>query len=276
MTMATTSGKEFAFTDEDFHFLASLVAEKTGIVLAEHKKSMVYSRLARRLRALGLSQFSQYRALLSEDSGEMINFVNAVTTNVTHFFREGHHFEHLKNAVLSPMATKPGAKKFRLWSAGCSMGMEPYSIAMTMCESIPALEGWDARILATDIDTNVLETGTKGSYSAEVLEDIPEPYRRKYTFEEGGKVNMADRLKRLIAFKQLNLLDPWPMKGPFDVIFCRNVVIYFSKDLQRVIFDKYANMLKPGGWLYIGHSENLFNVCNRFESMGKTIYRKIR
>ncbi len=276
--MADVADREFSFTDDDFRYLADLVGEKTGIVIAEHKRSMVYSRVARRIRANDLKSFAQYRELLEkESSGEMMNFVNAVTTNVTHFFREGHHFEHLRDKVFEPMIKANASKRIRIWSAGCSMGMETYSIAMTLCESIPGVETWDAKILATDIDTNVLNTGRRGIYSKEVMEDIPSQYHRKYVLRADAEhVQMVDRLQRLISFKQLNLLDEWPMSGPFDVIFCRNVVIYFSKDLQRVIFDKYANLLKPNGWLYIGHSENLFNVSDRFESVGKTIYRKIK
>ena len=274
--MAEVAEREFVFTDDDFRYLAELVGKKTGIVIAEHKRSMVYSRLARRLRAHGMKTFTQYRGLLEDGgSGEIMNFVNAITTNVTHFFREGHHFEHLKNEVFPALAVS-GKKRLRIWSAGCSMGMEAYSIAMTLFESIPGVETWDAKILATDIDTNVLEIGTRGQYEKAILEDVSAAYHRKYLIRtDDSVVQVVDRLRKMVSFKHLNLLDDWPMQGPFDIIFCRNVVIYFNKDLQRVIFNKYADLLKPEGLLYIGHSENLFNVCDRFESLGRTIYRKI-
>ncbi len=275
--------REFVFKDSDFRFISRLVTEKTGIVIADHKKNMVYSRIARRLRALDLKTFKQYCEYVATPDGdkEMINFVNAITTNVTNFFRENHHFEHLREEVFQPMVAKPPpGKRLRVWSAGCSSGMETYSIAMTLCEAMSNIETWNAKILATDIDTNMLDKGRNGIYESKILDSIPKSLQKKYVVGSSKKgaetVSMADKLKKLIAFKQLNLLENWPLRGPFDVIFCRNVVIYFNKDTQRVIFDKYANLLKPGGWLYIGHSENLFNVCDRFESMGNTIYRKIK
>lgn len=266
--------REFAFGDDEFNFLAKLVNEHTGIVLAAHKRDMVYSRLARRLRALNLQSFAEYCELVQGPQGdaEMGNLVNAITTNLTSFFREGHHFDHLREQVLLPMA-KSGPQKLRIWSAACSSGMEPYSIAMTMRSAIPAIDKWDARILATDIDTNMLRTATAGEYNNSELQNIP-PHYRDQLQNNGSQISMPNNLKSLIAFKPLNLLQAWPMKGLFDVVFCRNVVIYFDKPTQKTLFNRISDTMQPGGWLYIGHSENLSNVCDRFTLTGRTIYRR--
>jgi len=270
--------REFSFSEQEFRTLAELANKRTGIVLAEHKKDMVYSRLVRRLRALKLSSFAQYCELVQGDGGqdEMGNLVNAITTNLTSFFREGHHFEHLRDHVLAPLAHGKD-KRLRIWSAGCSAGMEPYSIAMTVKYAFKNVKAWDARILATDIDTNMLRTGEGGQYASEQFENIPATYHSDVTqMIKEDRIRMSDDLKSLIAFKPLNLLEFWPMKGPFDAVFCRNVVIYFDKPTQAKLFNRIADLVKPDGWLYIGHSENLFNVCDRFELVGRTIYRKVR
>lgn len=248
-------------------------------MLPDAKQDMVYSRLARRLRALGLKSFAEYCELIQSDSGidEMGNLINAITTNLTSFFREGHHFEHLRDKVLLPLVTNQKSKRLRIWSSACSAGMEPYSIAMTVRSVIKNLAAWDARILATDIDTNMLEKGKAGEYNIDQLENIPPQYRHEITtIEKGERIRMADELKQLIAFKQLNLLERWPMSGLFDAVFCRNVVIYFDKNTQKTLFNRIADIMQPDGLLYIGHSENLHGVCDRFELIGRTIYRKIK
>lgn len=279
-TLRQEDEREFAFSEREFSFLAGLVSKRTGIMLAANKKNMVYSRLVRRLRALGLRTFAQYCELVQSDAGdeEMGNLVNAITTNLTSFFREGHHFEHLCEKVLLPLATHaPNLKKLRIWSAGCSAGMESYSIAMTVKSAFKDLSKWDAKILATDIDTNMLDVGRSGEYGAEQLEKIPSAYHSDIQcLDDGESIVMAEDLREMISFKQLNLLEKWPMSGAFDAVFCRNVVIYFDKPTQKILFDRIANLIKPDGWLYIGHSENLHKVCDRFESIGHTIYRKIR
>jgi chemotaxis protein methyltransferase CheR len=270
--------REFAFSDREFHFLSGLVNKRTGITFEDKKKDMVYSRLVRRLRVLGLKTFAEYCELVQGDGGveEMGNLVNALTTNLTSFFREGHHFEHLREKVLLPLAAASKTKRLRIWSAGCSAGMESYSIAMTVKSAFKDLNKWDARILATDIDTNMLATGKSGEYNAEQFENIPAVYRGDVTLmKKEDRIQMSDELKELIAFKQLNLLEHWPMSGVFDAIFCRNVVIYFDKPTQKKLFNRMADLIKPDGWLYIGHSENLHNVCDRFELIGKTIYKRI-
>ena len=270
--------REFSFSEREFRFLADLANKRTGIVLAEHKKDMVYSRLVRRLRALGLKSFAGYCELMQGPEGddEIGNLVNAITTNLTSFFREGHHFEHLHDQVLLPLAATK-TKRLRIWSAGCSAGMEPYSIAMTVKSAFKDLKSWDAKILATDIDTNMLNRGMAGEYATEQYENIPANYRGDVTQnKKADTIQMSDDLKALISFKSLNLLEGWPMKGPFDAVFCRNVVIYFDKQTQAKLFNRMADLIKPNGWLYIGHSENLFKVCDRFELLGRTIYRKVK
>ncbi|MDX2073362.1 MAG: protein-glutamate O-methyltransferase [Alphaproteobacteria bacterium] len=272
--------REFSFSDQQFKFLADLANKRTGIVLAEHKKDMVYSRLVRRLRALRLGSFAEYCDMMQGEEGkeELGNLVNAITTNLTSFFREGHHFEHLRDKVFADLiAQRPSPKRLRIWSAGCSAGMEPYSIAMMIKAGFKDWKSWDAKILATDIDTNMLGTGMEGEYASEQYENIPPSCRSDVQkLAKTDKIRMSDELKSMIAFKPLNLLESWPMKGPFDAVFCRNVVIYFDKPTQAKLFNRIADLIKPDGWLYIGHSENLFKVCDRFELVGRTIYRKVR
>ena len=273
--------REFNFRDQDFQFLSKLVHKRTGIVLRDHKKDMVYSRLGRRLRALQLNSFNQYCQLLESPRGEeeMGQLVNAITTNLTSFFRESHHFDHLRATTLPEAIVQNGRqKRIRLWSAGCSSGAEPYSMAMILAESLEKHHGWDARILATDIDTKMLDRCISGRYRMQDKEDIPGRYQKfVQTDRRDGQegIVMHQRLRQLATFKPLNLLESWPMKGPFDAIFCRNVVIYFDKDTQATLFARMAKLLKPHGWLYIGHSENLFKVSDQFRLIGKTIYQKV-
>lgn len=270
--------REFEFRTQDFRFIADLVHERTGIVLADHKQDMVYARIARRLRSLRMTTFKDYCNLLQSELGkdEMANFVNALTTNLTSFFREAHHFVHLRDKVLKPLAASSTDKRLRLWSSACSSGAEPYSIAMTCFEAIPDIARWDIKILATDIDTGMLAKSKAGEYPETEVELVPEALRNKYTVPLGnGKVGMHECLKSIITFKQLNLIHDWPFKGPFDAAFCRNVVIYFNKDTQKQLFAQMADRIKPKGWLYIGHSETLHNISDRFELIGKTIYQRV-
>jgi len=275
VAMRSNSEREFAFSDRDFHFLSQWVNSRTGIVLAEQKRDMVYSRLSRRLRALGIASFASYCELIQSAAGEEEagNLVNAITTNLTSFFREKHHFDHLHAELTKLCSTQD---KVRIWSAGCSSGMETYSIAMVLHSVMKCCGKVDARILATDIDTTMLTAGAKGRYAITECEHIPNEYN-EYVHKDktSDSVLMRDDLKQIITFNRLNLLESWPMKGKFDVIFCRNVVIYFDKPTQKKLFARYADILKPEGWLYIGHSENLQKVCDRFELVGRTIYKKV-
>ncbi len=273
--------KDFIFTEQDFDHIRGLVKRHTGIHLTEAKKDMVYSRLSRRLRTLGLARFSEYCALLDQDgSDELNNFINSITTNLTAFFREEHHFRYLAQTLLPQLREKKAAqRRLRVWSAGCSTGEEPYSIAMVIRETLADVDQWDVKILATDLDSNVLDRARSGIYDADRLQGLPERRRRRWfrkgRGENAGKVKVVAELQRMITFKRLNLLHEWPFRGPFDFIFCRNVVIYFDKDTQRRLFDRYAEVLPHGGHLFIGHSETLFKVCDRFRLIGQTIYQKV-
>lgn len=272
-----TPGRQFAFTEDHFQAVRTLVGEHAGIHLAEAKRDMVYGRLVRRLRALKLSSFDAYLAQLQQDGGELVHFVNALTTNLTSFFREPHHFEFLADELVPELVRRRGDRRLRVWSAGCSTGEEPYSIAMVLKESVPA--GWDVRILATDLDSNVVATAERGVYDLDRVRNLGRRRLERW-FLKGkgantGTVRAKDELRAMIRFRQLNLLADWPMRGPLDLIFCRNVVIYFAKETQRRLFDRYANILAADGHLFLGHSESLFKVSDRFRLLGNTVYQKI-
>jgi chemotaxis protein methyltransferase CheR len=278
--MQSEAEKEFAFNERDFVKIVKLVKRQAGIVLSECKRELVYGRLSRRIRALGLSDFTAYCAHLESPAGEaeIGQMVNAITTNLTGFFREPHHFEFFGNEVVDPIVkSRPAAnRRLRIWSAGCSSGEEPYSIAMTVRTVLGNDTRWDAKILATDIDTQMVATAEAGLYAAERATAIPPAMVRLFVRQVGSnKIQMTETLKSLIAFKPLNLFDNWPMKGPFDAIFCRNVIIYFDDEAKRTLFDRFADMLAPEGFMFIGHSESLFQISDRFHLVGRTIYRKV-
>lgn len=270
--------KEFPMTNKDFNRIVSLAGKYTGIVLGEHKRDMVYGRIARLVRKNGMQTFSQYLDYLEQNPQcELSEFINAITTNLTSFFRENHHFEALEKQVLPEMKRKNSDnKRLRIWSAGCSTGPEPYSIAITLRRSAFPSD-WDVKLLATDLDSNVLAKASSGIYPASEVDGLDSALVKSYFNKSasGKEVKVKESVRKYIFFKRLNLLEPWPMSGPFDIIFCRNVVIYFDKPTQKKLFDNYANMLAPGGYLFIGHSENLHGISDRFESLGNTIYRKI-
>ena len=279
ITSLTLKLREFEFSNEDFEALRALVKQVTGIALSDQKRELVYGRLARRLRALSIRSFREYRTLLAGDSDELVQFCNAITTNLTAFFREPHHFDHLRDEVLKPMLAKPSAvRRYRIWSAACSTGEEPYTTAMTVHESIPDLRGWDIRILATDLDSDVLGKASRGVYLADRLRTLSGERRQKFfTAVQGAKepsFSVTPNLRQLITFKQLNLMHPFPMKGPLDAIICRNVLIYFDKDTQRDLVGRMARLQRPGDLLYLGHSESLFKVSNDYALISRTIYRR--
>jgi chemotaxis protein methyltransferase CheR len=271
--------REFQFTKYDFDRLRQLVNEHTGIKLSDHKQEMLYSRLSRRLRALHLSSFSSYYKLLQKDNGEeLVHFINAITTNLTAFFREPHHFDLLAQVLLPQLLTKKQtSRRLRIWSAGCATGEEAYSIAMVVKEIVPA--AWDVKILATDLDSSVLEKGKRGLYEEERISGMSLARLHRW-FKKGtglatGKIQVSTELQELITFKHLNLIGLWPMHGPFDIIFCRNVVIYFDKSTQKILFERFANILDKESYLLIGHSENLFQLSTRFRLLQQTVYVKI-
>jgi chemotaxis protein methyltransferase CheR len=278
--LAAPRAREFDFGNEDFEALRKLVKELTGINLSDQKRELVYGRLARRLRVLQLRTFAEYRDLLASDGGREIGeFCNAITTNLTSFFRESHHFEYLRDQVLQPMvADRTASRRMRIWSAGCSTGEEAYSLAMTVIESIPDWRTWDVKILATDLDSDVLGKAQRGVYAAERVRAIGAQRLSRFFSErrgrEGPTYEVKPELTSLITFKQLNLMHPLPMKGPLDAIFCRNVVIYFDKDTQRELFSRIAQLQRPGHLLFLGHSESLFKVSESYVPIGKTVYRR--
>ena len=270
---------EFVFRAEDFRRIAAMLHSDAGIFLPEAKSTLVYSRLVKRLRVLGMASFRDYCAFLDEAGGadERQQMMAALTTNVTRFFREPHHFEHLKTKVLPPLldAARRGGR-VRIWSAGCSKGHEPYSIAMTVLSSMPEAADRDVRVLATDIDPNVIEEGRAGLYDRAALEGVPPAEFKRFLRPEGkgGSFGVTEEIRRLVAFRELNLIGQWPMAGQFDVIFCRNVVIYFDEATQAKIWTRFSGVLKPGGTLCIGHSERLSGEAQkRFTNVGITIYR---
>ena len=278
---AALRAREFAFSDEDFNALRTIVKAHTGINLTDQKRELVYGRISRRLRALDLDSFRDYRELLNDEtSKEFVEFCNAITTNLTSFFREPHHFDYVRDQILAPRLNDPrAARRLRIWCAGCSSGEEPYSLAMTIREAIPDTGRWDIRILATDLDSEVLARGERGVYAADRVRDMA-PTRRSRFFREtthNGQpaYAVAPELRDLITFKQLNLMTPFPMKGPLDAIFCRNVVIYFDKDTQRGLFARMARLQEPGATLLLGHSESLFKVSTDYSLIGKTVYRRV-
>jgi chemotaxis protein methyltransferase CheR len=277
---SSSSSREFKFTNRDFRWVTSEIHSRAGISLSDAKRDLVYNRLSRRLRALGMKSVADYREFIElGDENEATEFVNAITTNVTSFFREDHHFDFLSRTGLPEIIKRNQAsRRARIWSAGCSSGEEPYSIAMTLLESGAALEDWDIRVLATDIDTKVVDRARQGVYALDRADPIGKARLRRWfhrgSGDNAGKVRAVDPLRNMITFRQLNLMSSWPMGGPFDVIFCRNVMIYFDKETQSRLLDRYADLLSDGGYLIIGHSEST-GPTKRFELVGRTIYRKL-
>ncbi|MBX9849695.1 MAG: chemotaxis protein CheR [Rhodocyclaceae bacterium] len=264
--------REFAFTQADFERVRRLIYGHAGISLSPLKREMVYSRLARRLRALGYERFEAYLDHLEgEGSAEREAFVNALTTNLTAFFRESHHFDILREHML-----KSTSRPFRIWCAAASTGEEPYSLAITACEAFDTLQP-PVLIVASDIDTSVLNTARSGVYPMDRVERLePERLRRYFlrgTGSRSGYVRVRPELQGLLEFQRINLLDPaWPLHGTFDAIFCRNVMIYFDKTTQYAVLQRFKPYLLPQGLFYAGHSESFLNASDLFRSIGRTVY----
>lgn len=271
---------DIPLSDAEFARVKARVHAVAGISLSDAKRTLVVSRLSKILRAMEMASFSAYLDFLEREASaeEAQAFVNALTTNLTRFYREDHHFAHLAKYVGDLLARRPrvgpdGRPRLRIWSAGCSTGQEPYTIAVSLLDAYPDLRRWDFRILATDIDTNVLARAAEGSYPETELSGLsPE---RARLFERGaGMIRIPPAAHGLVAFKPLNLMaSSWPMRGPFDAIFCRNVAIYFDRPTQTTLFRRLGQLLVPGGYLYIGHSENLGSEAESFRLVGKTIYQ---
>lgn len=281
--LINSAAREFKFTNEDFNFLSSLVGLNTGINLTQDKREMVYGRVAKRLRLLGLHSFSDYCMLLRQDNTEEIkHFINAITTNVTSFFREAHHFEYLANKIIPDIISKNAEKErpqLRIWSAGCSSGEEPYSIAMVLRENIKDFDRWDAKILATDLDSNVLEIAETGEYPMNRANEITTERKKRWmlmgTGIKSGRVKIRTDIRDLVHFKQLNLAQTWPVNSMFDCIFFRNVAIYFTRETQIQLLNRFADHLGDNGTLFVGHAESLVGISDRFVKTGHTIHQKV-
>lgn len=273
---------EFAFSDANFREIAHIAKSEAGIDLPQSKATLVYSRLAKRLRALGITTFSDYCETVRKDDDERNSMIAALTTNVTRFFREPHHFEHLRDKIIAPLAeSAQRGDRVRLWSAACSTGQEPYSMALTVLSLLPNAASLDIRILATDLNPHVIAHGKSGCYDKEELRDVPANLRAKWFKpvagdRAGSTMCIEDDVRALVSFRQLNLMGTWPFKGPFEAVFCRNVVIYFDRETQSTIWNRLANHVRSKGALYIGHSERISGPANAvLTADGITTYRKL-
>lgn len=281
-TPYTPGATTLKLTEAEFQQLRAFIHAHTGIALSDHKRALVYARLAKRLRHHHLDSFADYYALLTEQDptgDELVEMINCITTNKTDFFREAHHFRFLTDHVFPQVRARAGgSRRLRLWSAGTASGEEAYTIAMTVREAFPAHETWDIRVLATDIDTRVLAHAEAGEYTAEQAARIPDAMLHRYFYhgegENAGQVQAKQMLKDLIRFRRLNLMDEtWPMRGPFDVIFCRNVIIYFDRATQRRLIERFTQLLTPGGYLFLGHSESLIDAGAKLRHMSQSVYQ---
>ncbi len=271
---------EFALSDREFARIQARVYAEAGISLSNAKRTLVVSRLSKLIRALKLPSFDAYVDYLERHSGspDAQDFVNALTTNLTRFYREDHHFAHLVTYVQGLVARRPrvgpdGKPRLRLWSAGCSTGQEPYTMALCLLAALPELKRWDFKILATDIDTNVIAKAAAAVYPESELNGLSPERIQQFERVGDGTIRVPPAARSLISFRQLNLMGAWPMKGTFDAIFCRNVAIYFDKATQGQLFGRLGQILVPDGFLYIGHSENLGSGSDAFRLVGKTIYQ---
>jgi len=271
-------------TDKEFKLFRELIYQHTGISLSEHKRALIYSRLGKRLRKLGLTRYLDYYNYILDadnDGSELVEMINAITTNKTSFFREEYHFNYLKEVLFPGIIQQENreySKNLNIWSAGCSTGEEAYTIAMVLAEAFPEDSGWNLYLTASDIDTNVLEKAVEGIYPFENAEQIPKKLLLKY-FHKGsgdnsGFIRASDKLRRMINFQKINLLgDGWPHKRKFDIIFCRNVIIYFDKPTQQKLISRFQQYLVPNGTLMLGHSESLHGHDTSLVNIGKNIYK---
>lgn len=271
--------RDVPFTQADFNKMRGILYDYAGITLADHKRDMAYNRLVRRLRELKLHSFNDYFRYLDEHSDEFSHFINSMTTNLTAFFREKHHFDFLAQELL-PELERAGQRKLKAWSAGCSIGEETYSIAIALRGmSKVDTSGWDIELHATDIDSKVLATAQQGVYSLERVKVLPDSVKKRWflkgTGQQAGQAMVRPELKKFIRFHQLNLMKNWEIPDGLDFVFCRNVMIYFDNETQARLLDRMANVVKPGGYLFVGHSESPFRLTQRFRLIGKTIYQRV-
>lgn len=269
--MTQDISRSFSFTDHDFQRIRKMIYDHAGIALGETKRDLVYSRIARRLRNHRMTVFSEYLAFLENNAEEWESFVNSLTTNLTSFFREQYHFPILAEHIRSVMHRRP----LHIWCSAASTGEEAYSIAITMVDLFGSLRP-PVHILATDIDTHVLEKATSGIYTRERLEKLPLEVVDRFFVEHAeipGAMRVRQELRDMITFRPLNLLDNhWPVRGPFEAIFCRNVMIYFDKPTQYAMLRKFIPVMRHDGLLFAGHSESLYHASDLFKIRGKTVY----
>ena len=272
---ARIAGREFEFTEADFERIRTLLYKNAGIALSPAKQDMVYSRLARRLRACGDQTFAQYLRRLEHDHSEWETFINSLTTNLTSFFREAHHFE-----ILAGQFKQVKEKRsIKIWCCASSTGEEPYSLAMTACDAFSSLTP-PVEIVASDIDTSVLAQAEKGVYRRDRLDRVQPSHLSRYFVptpgSDGSSHTVRAELRRLISFRRINLLSPaWPVQGPLDAIFCRNVMIYFDKPTQYGILKRFVPLLRPEGRVYAGHSESFMHAADLMRSIGRTVYVRL-
>ncbi|MCG2745939.1 MAG: protein-glutamate O-methyltransferase CheR [Desulfobulbaceae bacterium] len=275
--------QQFRLTDKDFENFSVLIFAKTGIHLKPEKKELLNARLGKRLRACRLGSFKDYYERVMHDAtgNELVHLINCVSTNFTSFFRENSHFDYLAATVLPQFAARgSSAGPCKVWSAACSSGEEPYTLAMVIAMFMARHPSFKASILATDISTKVLDIAQKGIYSYDKVDKVPSEFL-KNSFQKGvgkcsGYVKVKDELRRLVTFQHINLMDSFPWKEEIDVIFCRNVMIYFTRETQVELAEKFYHCLSPGGYLFIGHSESLTSITHRFQQTATTVYQKVK
>jgi chemotaxis protein methyltransferase CheR len=278
--LSSMHAPEPALSSSDFALIREIAYSAAGIVVREHKEAMIRGRLMRRVRELGLASVSEYCSRLRNGGleQEMGHLLNVLTTNHTAFFREAHHFEHLGAEALAALCPEGVARteRLRIWCAAASSGEEPYTIAAMVYAFAGGVSFRDLKILATDIDTEVLAKGEAGVYPRAALEALPPAQQQAlvHTAHDSDRVRMSDRLRQMIAFRRLNIIEPWPMAGPFDIIFCRNMLIYFDPPTKQDIVARMSALLRPGGYLYLGHAEALTQGMQNLIPCGRTIYRR--
>lgn len=266
----------YSFDHDSFLFLQKLARDYAGLNLQSNKEGTVYNRLVKRLRELDLPDFKTYCNLLLESEDEKAEYISLVANPLTSFFREKHHYQYLQYNILPELIAQK--RKIRIWSAGCSTGEEAYSIAITVCQSVQNLHNYDIKILATDINPNSLDIAAEGIYDTDCIEHLSFDIKKSYFLAGRGKneglVKVSDSVRKLVSFHYLNLVEEWPMRIPFDLIFCRNVLIYFTKDLSNLILKRFDDALAPGGYLVLGYTESSFQLPKYYKTVAKTIYKK--
>ena len=275
------TGPDLVITDREFASLRDMIHAHAGIALAPCKRYLVQARLGKRLRELGLTTFAEYHDRLTSDSSgaELTRFINAMTTNKTDFFREAHHFDHLRSKWL-PSRDPAAPRKLRFWSAACSTGEEPYTLAITLLDALGGGTGWDVRILASDIDTDVLARAAEGVYTAEQVAPVPPALLQRYFLRgmgsNAGTFRVGPVARGRVTFRHINFLDePWPIRIRFDAIFCRNVLIYFDRPTQQRVLARLIAHLDDHGLLFLGHSESAYGLVDNLRAVGPTIYQRV-